>query len=90
MQGILSRSNQRLSSPTTVSNKLHTFRTEAEQIFSNYALSPADFTKAVHRFIRMSGDYDNMPEDLRPPTSDTVYRVLYSLECENVWQRNSN
>ncbi len=65
------------------------FREEALRIFSNYALSPEDFSNAVAGFIRMSADCDSLPSDRKLSEREIVNRVLLSLKCEDVWRRDA-
>jgi hypothetical protein len=88
INSFLSSSYQAGSRRIMASEQQKVYWAEAQRIFRNYALSPADFSEAVVRFVRMSADSESLPEDRRPLTSDIVQRVLYSLECEDVWLRS--
>lgn len=55
----------------------------AESIFDNYSLSPDDRDEAIARYIMLADS--NFPEEER-----IVENILYSMNCENVWLRNSS
>lgn len=75
------------SKGSVASDRQRIFQAEACKIFRNYALSPADFSEAVLRFTRLRNDSMSLPVDQELSSDDLVRRVLYSMQCEDVWRR---
>jgi hypothetical protein len=80
---------QRRLQSNALSNLRNALRKEGQSIFSNYALSPMDYYEAVCQYERMSLDIEPLSPDERPSRAEIIRRVLYSLDCENVWRREA-
>ena len=55
----------------------------AQAAFQDYALSPDDRNEAIARYVMLGNDGSSEEEK-------TVEGILYSINCENVWRRDSN
>ena len=78
-----------------VSHKSVEMLQAARSVFDGYALSPEDRDEAVGRYMQLantgsSGNNENKFVMLTYMLEENaVESILYSINCENVWRRNT-
>ncbi len=68
----------------SASIQIQSIREEAQKIFRDYSLSPADTAEAIRRYVRTALESEKHLSSPTLTTGELAFRVLYSMDAEDV------